>query len=465
MRGSFRSYYPLNADERARLWREGTVIFDTNALLDLYRYDLEAREAFMRVLETQPSRIWIPYQVGLEFQRNRLGMVGNIRRAFDKMRKAADASRATLGSSIDELKRHPTIDSDILRSIVEEMHQKITHHLDLASSAGSKLLPKSDLEDAIWNRVSTALEGRVGEPPSAEELEEWHAEAQRRIDAEEPPGYKDRDKDAPESYGDYLIWRQILNFAQPDGSVIFVTGDRKEDWWRKHEGRHLGARIELLDEFHATTTGVIAFYTPDEFLRHARDEFEVGEVPERVLSLVEEVGRIEEESARRKLIEDLQAMERQIASAAATIAEIDAHLEKRGLPRDRSARQSVDHFVSVRRSLDERMGAALQRMREIERRMDLTDPAEATFNSLIEERQTVGFEIDYLGGELEDLHSTLDAGMRAEDVDEYRRLMRSRDMQWNRLREAETKRMGLRTRLAEADHWSSKPDSAGGRSI
>lgn len=448
MRSPFQSYYPLSPDQRVQLWREATIIFDTNALLDLYRYDPEAREVFMQVLETQRERIWIPYQVGLEFQRNRLKIVSTIRGAFDKMRKAADGYRTSVSATIDELKRHPTIDAGLLQEIVDDAHQRLVHHLELARSAGSAQMPASDLEDAIWERLTVALDGCVGERPSSTRIAELHAEAQRRIDEEQPPGYKDRDKSVPDRYGDYLVWREILDFASPNGSVIFVTGDRKEDWWRKHEGRHLGARIELLDEFHEASEGVIAFHTPDEFLRHARDEFELGDVPERILVNVEEVGRIDAEPPQGELLQAASAFDKEIAAAASTISTINSHLTSLGLPTEGGAHQRLNEFISARRKLDELMADAVYRKRMIERRMNSADPQDHSFDSLIDDHRSVSFEIDDLSEESAYLDSQADIDMDSKRIDEYRRLLRARDMQWERLREAERVRLNLHARVA-----------------
>lgn len=448
MRDQFRSYYPLSTEERDKLWQDATIVFDTNALLDLYRYDSEAREVFMRVLEKQRERVWIPHQVGLEFQKNRLAIVSGIRGAFDKMRKSTESARTSLTGAIDELKRHPTIEAESLRAIVDEMFQKVVHHLDLARAAGSKQMPASDLDDAIWARVTEALRERVGAEPTADGLGAAYKEAQRRIDAEEPPGYKDREKPVPQRYGDYLVWSQILEHAAPDGSVIFVTGDRKDDWWRRHEGRHLGARIELLDEFYSRSTGTLAFYAPDEFLRFARDEFELGDVPERVLTNVEQVGRLEEESAKRELNDALTAFEKQIAFSATTLAEIDSHLEILGFPVGGSAYRRLDSYVGSRRLLSDQSNALLRRKQEIERRMMALDPADTEFDGLIDDRRDVDFGLEHIGEELAELDARSGFEVSGEGVNEFRRLKLARDMQWDRLREAERARMEVRSRIA-----------------
>ena len=402
----------------------------------------------MRILEKQRDRVWIPYQVGLEFQKNRLPIVSGIRGAFDKIRKSTETARSSLNGAIDELKRHPTLEAESLRAIVDEMVQKVVHHIDLAQAAGSRQLPASDLDDPIWARVTEALHERVGDSPTPEALDAAHKEAQRRIDAEEPPGYKDRDKPVPQRYGDYLVWSQILEHAGPHGSVIFVTGDRKDDWWRRHEGRHLGARVELLDEFYSRSSGTLVFYAPDEFLRYARDEFELGDVPERVLTNVEQVGRLEEESMKRELNDALGALEKQIAFSATTISEIDSHLETLGFSVDGSAYRRLDSYVGSRRILSDRSNALLRRRQEIDRRLVVLDPTEAEFDRLIDDRRDTDFGLEHIAEELTELDARSEFEVGGEGVSEFRRLKLARDMQWDRLREAERARMEVRSRIA-----------------
>ena len=68
MRELFRAYYPLSEDERDSAWSEGLIIFDTSALLNLYRYPLAARDRLIAVLDHLKERLWLPHQAALEYQ-------------------------------------------------------------------------------------------------------------------------------------------------------------------------------------------------------------------------------------------------------------------------------------------------------------------------------------------------------------------------------------------------------------
>jgi hypothetical protein len=64
-----------------------------------------------------------------------------------------------------------------------------------------------------------------------------------------PPGYADeKKKDDPT--GDYIIWSELLSHAKTSKRpLLFVTGDKKEDWYRPTvRGRSIGPRVELIAE-------------------------------------------------------------------------------------------------------------------------------------------------------------------------------------------------------------------------
>ena len=47
MRDGFRAYYAPSADEFERLWSEAIIVFDANALLNLFRYSAATRDEWL----------------------------------------------------------------------------------------------------------------------------------------------------------------------------------------------------------------------------------------------------------------------------------------------------------------------------------------------------------------------------------------------------------------------------------
>ena len=61
---------PSNTDKR-QLWEKAVFVFDTNVLLNLYRYSSKTRNSLLDAFESLKERVWIPYQVAHEFMRRR----------------------------------------------------------------------------------------------------------------------------------------------------------------------------------------------------------------------------------------------------------------------------------------------------------------------------------------------------------------------------------------------------------
>ncbi|WP_187488934.1 PIN-like domain-containing protein [Duffyella gerundensis] len=74
MKSLFSGFYGVDDSDAKNLWNDDKTvfIFDTNALLLLYRCEKETRDAFFSQWEKIKERVWLPYHVCLEYQRNRL---------------------------------------------------------------------------------------------------------------------------------------------------------------------------------------------------------------------------------------------------------------------------------------------------------------------------------------------------------------------------------------------------------
>jgi hypothetical protein len=72
------------------------------------------------------------------------------------------------------------------------------------------------------------------------------------------------------------VWEQLLVEASVRKSnVLLVTGDVKEDWWRRELGEWRGPRVELAQEMRRRTGHRLFMLRPASFLRHARTLLEV----------------------------------------------------------------------------------------------------------------------------------------------------------------------------------------------
>jgi len=310
----FSGYYRPDSADLERLWSKGTFVFDTNVLLDLYSYPETVREVFLSVLRKISDRIWIPYQVGIEFHRNRFSRIRQSNQRVEKLFQTIQNTGKTLAIEVQEIeleKRNIGV-SDIQErlSAVQKAHQALSEAVQLACEK----LPPISLDDKIGGEICSLFEGKVGLPPVDQAfLDNLIADGQDRYDKKIPPGYadvaakgedvfRDRGVSYPRKYGDLILWRQLLAFSEDDKKdvIVFITGDKKKDWWWIEDGKTLGPLPELVQEI-TSTSGVEVFwmYSADQFLENAENFLKATEVT------AETVEQVKEFAAKEKALTDL----------------------------------------------------------------------------------------------------------------------------------------------------------------
>jgi hypothetical protein len=284
VRSKFPGYYKLNDFDL--LWAEATFVLDTSVLLSLYRYPSKAKEETIATLEKLKDRLWIPYHVALEFQRNRLNVIHKQNSEFEEVLKQIGEFESGI-RSLERLKeRHSLIDPTSFIKSIGEITSKFREELDQLKGAQAQVHE----DDAIRVEIDNLLDGKVGEGPSRESVVAWQESGKRRFPSKIPPGYmdvekdkeKEKEKDQPiyayggieyhKIYGDLIIWNQIIEQCKSNNitKLIFVTDDNKEDWWEKVGGKTIGPRPELAEEVRRLA-GVTHFhmYRPGSFLENA----------------------------------------------------------------------------------------------------------------------------------------------------------------------------------------------------
>ena len=270
MKEKFSEYYKIGDDALKKHWEEDFFSFDANVLLNLYRYTPNTRDAFFSLLEKINDRIWISYQAAYEYQKNRLLVINAQKEAYNEIRNILEKKKNEIESKLNDFKRHPYLKSDELKIQIESAFKSINKDLERLE----KNHPDYLLEDPIWERLTKILDKKIGDDTTIEELEKIYREGKKRYDEETPPGYKDKITKKNEVnrslYGDLIVWKQIIEKAKSiNPSIIFVTDDRKEDWWYKFQGKTISSRPELNKEFRDETKKNINIYQADGFLELA----------------------------------------------------------------------------------------------------------------------------------------------------------------------------------------------------
>ena len=138
------------------------------------------------------------------------------------------------------------------------------------------------------------MRGRIGAMLNKEEYVEAITEAKTRANSKTPPGYKDSGKDPVASAGDYLVWLQTIRYAKlKKRDVLFVTGDIKEDWWRREHGELRGPRPELVEEMKDQASVRLFILRPESLLLQARKALQINVHDESV----QDIERVDQLSA------------------------------------------------------------------------------------------------------------------------------------------------------------------------
>ena len=259
MRNAISEYIGMTDEEKSELWEECTFVFDTNILLNLYRYTKKTRDSLLKSMSNLQGRVWMPYQVAYEFMKDRADVVFETINNYDELK--ADANNFVKKCS--DLLRIKNEEKEIAK-----LEKQIIEWID---NVRAKNLVVNKLEnDTILQEILQLFEGKTGD--QCVEWEEIKKQGEERYKKQIPPGYKDAIKSDGKQdnncYGDYIVWTQIMDYAKNDKKdIIYVTNDQKEDWWERHKGKTIGPRVELIKEFRDKTQQKFYMYTMEQVLK------------------------------------------------------------------------------------------------------------------------------------------------------------------------------------------------------
>ncbi|MDO3648732.1 PIN-like domain-containing protein [Nocardia mangyaensis] len=272
----FEEYQVAAAAEKQTALKGALVAVDTNVLLDLYRYNRSTSDELLTVIESLRDRLFVPHQVVHEFWRNRLSVINGLGSATTEAHGALSKNKASTQNAIRTWAKRTALDETVLAGLLdvtdaffEDLKIRLAGE---PSSVSPDLVAGSDW---LLGRLDALLSGRVGPALPADEWRSAVDEGRRRVDSNEPPGYRDQQKvehsALPEgASGDYLVWRQLLiEGARQKTDLVLVLADTKDDWWWIEKGKHLGPRRELVSEYLRETGCKVYFFTPADLLQQS----------------------------------------------------------------------------------------------------------------------------------------------------------------------------------------------------
>ncbi|MFY9158457.1 PIN-like domain-containing protein [Aquirufa ecclesiirivi] len=289
MKEQFHGYFKPSKAEYNKLWDDSIFAFDANILLNLYRYSETTRNELLKVISLLNDRIWLPYQAAEEYFRNRISTTGGQAKEYDKVQNTLNELLSNLGNK----NRHPFI-ADALFKDLEETFEKIKAEFEI----NKKILNNRIYSDEIQNKLAELFENRIGKAFGQHELDDIYKEGKMRYEAEIPPGFRDGNKDNSgnphRKFGDLIIYNELISKAKSEKkSIIFVTDDKKDDWWLEYSGKTISPLPSLVHEFKEKTSQSFYMYTADRFMQ-AATEFSTEKVEEDVIIELKEFRQNEE---------------------------------------------------------------------------------------------------------------------------------------------------------------------------
>lgn len=121
MKTVFPEFYKYDQEEFKDIFNECYFVIDTNVLLNLYRYSEATADELLEILEGISDRLWMPYQVGVEYHFNRVNVILEQQVAYDNICQKIDAQAVEFISKFKKglNNRHPKIHVDTIATEIK----------------------------------------------------------------------------------------------------------------------------------------------------------------------------------------------------------------------------------------------------------------------------------------------------------------------------------------------------------
>ncbi|UOE47855.1 PIN domain-containing protein [Mucilaginibacter sp. SMC90] len=271
MKKTYKEYYPLSKNDNGHFFDNAFIVLDTNVLINFYRYSNSTVTKFLEVLKQLNGRLYMPYQVGKEFHNNRVDEIISQKGIY----KDSVKELQNIKNKFEDKNRNPFLSIGNL-----ELFDKIITELEQSASKYETYLT----DDEILVELNIIFKDAVGNEPSKDVLEKIIKEGKERYKNKIPPGFAD-EKSKPEEirkYGDLIIWKDLIEKAKKDEKpCLFVTDDRKEDWWFINKSKQIISPLpELQKEFLHESKQLFYAYQPFSFLEHIKNIVDIEIQPE-----------------------------------------------------------------------------------------------------------------------------------------------------------------------------------------
>jgi hypothetical protein len=298
-------YYSPSKERERAIWADCIFVFDTSSLLEFYYFPKKSQQdIFSSTFEKIKDRLWIPHHVNFEYLKNRENTLKKpIEEKYKNLEtnqvKAIENGLKNINNMINDFINHtkkedvhPYIDNTIPLNFEEALKEFETKFIDFKEKVKIEFTKREEeinafaTDDTVLQSFSKYFE--IGREYNFNKLMDIVKEGELRYRNNIPPGFKDATKkEGIQKYGDLIIWRQILDFAEQKGKpIVLITNDVKDDWCyrykRGNEVRIERPKEDLVTEIKNKANVDFCMYTFSQFLYTAKEILETN-IPQEVI--------------------------------------------------------------------------------------------------------------------------------------------------------------------------------------
>ena len=177
MKNAMWEYIIPSESEKEELWESSVFVFDTNVLLNLYRYTAKTRDNLLTAFSDLQERVWLPNQVVQEFAQNRLEVIYEMLEKYNNL----NMQREKFINLYREELRLQSGDEEIIK-----LDEQISGWID--NQKKRNVIVSNVSNDLIFDKLLQIFDNRVGKEYTQEELAIIKEEGKNRYEKNIPPG-------------------------------------------------------------------------------------------------------------------------------------------------------------------------------------------------------------------------------------------------------------------------------------
>lgn len=286
----FNSYFLTTKDEQALL-SDCTFVFDSSALLNFYQFSSAAVDDISKkIFDAFKGRFWIPDQVEFEYFKNRESALKKpIQEKYQPLKpqtldkiaellSKAESYAVSFFENVKDNTSHPHITIGLAERLKQVIDDTKLNFVAVQSEINKEIddrikeIGRSATDDFVLKVFQTTF--KTGRRYSFSELKDIYLEGEYRYRLEVAPGYLDasgsKAKSGTAKFGDLVLWKQILEYAQGEKkAIVLIIDDIKEDWCytqAKNKKRIERPKEDLINEMLELAGVRFWMYTLSQFL-------------------------------------------------------------------------------------------------------------------------------------------------------------------------------------------------------